>query len=261
MHIKQLSTLGLITAMATLVVACNHNTKGQGDAQSSGSVGGKAFAPVTAFFTATPQTVTTSSAAADAHAQVGDFNAVIVSDGNTVVDPNALGQLPGNANAMPQPAGNANSMTAPLVGLAILTQANACDEQQANQATPNNTALLLAITGVNQPGTYSITRTSTGELIAAESPDQTVRNLGSRKRLASDTDSAITGTYVTTDSACKATPDIVQAGTLTFTTFDITHALVGSYEVTLTSGDKLSGTFNAANCPASTSNATPNCGG
>ena len=116
------------------------------------------------------------------------------------------------------------------------------------------------LAGITQPGTYNVTAPTTNVMATSLFLPETKKNL-SAKKVAATQNGTVAGSFVTEDAACKPTPTPVQSRTVTFTTFDSSKSWVGSYDVILASGDKLSGTFNAANCsmPAATT-AAPTCG-
>lgn len=262
----QVNKLFIVSALllSSALVACgssNNSKQPEGSSQSAGTVNGAAFTPAAALFTNVSAALATVSTAVDPNAVAGDFNTV-TGDFNSQVagDPNITTIAPGDANSTAP--GNANGTVPQLTLLGLTSITNACDDQQANQDARNESALLFVLANVTQPGTYNVTVPGTAATATSPFLPRTAKRLASKVTTTPATGGTVSGSFVKNDAQCNSTPTAVTSGTVTITTIDSSKSLVGSYDVTLASGDKLSGTFNADNCPLPTTNSAtaPTCG-
>ncbi len=137
---------------------------------------------------------------------------------------------------------NGNAMGTVYEAVVLITnQSDACKVVQSSGNPADSTALTLVVgsaTGAVGPGTYAIGSLGSG---------------------------AAAVSYSAQDATCAVTANAAaQSGSITITTATAT-TLVGTFEATFPSGDKVSGSFDAPVCNASlsalTMSGTKACGG
>lgn len=258
MQMSKVSWRLLAAAAMAATVSCD--TSNEGSASVKGGIGGKAMQAQSALFVSTAV-----HAAASGTTPLGDSNGTAAGDTNALLAPRT------------STAGHSLTIT-------IGNQSDVCAQASNSEQPANADYLVLSLVGGQgiPAGTYSIIGAAAADantLLPGDLTPAAAKVASKQRTLLADTAAAADGnnvmpdghaptiasagvvataSYVSLDAKCGVTPLGAKSGSVTLTQVDTTGSVEGAFDVTMVSGEVLTGTFKAQRCaPLMSSNAHP----
>ena len=267
MQLAKISSRLVTAAAMVAAVACNNSN--EGSASVKGSVNGVSLTAQSALF------VSTGIQAGNGNTVVGNGNST-TGNGNTVVT------LPGgttvNSNTtLPAHAG----VSAQSLMISISNQGDVCSQAGDDKKPANADYLVFNLTSASalKTGTFNLTAANVtdpnsllpGGLGAGAGAgsstatklvpvldgnsmaptidgNSTTSPTNANSTTPSNTDVVATASFVQTDAKCVGKAVTAKSGTVTLTQVDTTGSVEGSFNVTMSTGDIVTGNFKAQSC-------------